>query len=118
MLLDYQKTNEPNDILNKYSYDPAELRRIVESCRISASFIRMDNNFFGDTHAGMYEDRAVFRITITRNGMRISFEFGSSIADTEKYGDTVPPDMLYSVLSCIGSDYHCPDTFAEFCGEF
>lgn len=26
--------------------------------------------------------------------------------------------FLYSVLSCISSDYYCPDTFEDFCAEF
>lgn len=46
---------------------------------------------------------------------RLTFDFWSSIADAQAGVLTVTP---YSVLACISSDAHTPETFADFCAEY
>lgn len=46
---------------------------------------------------------------------RLTFDFWGSIADAEKGIKTVSP---YDVLACISGDAYCPETFADFCGEY
>lgn len=58
-----------------------------------------------------------YRVTITRErtrGARIVFDFFGSVADAEKGEDITP----YDVLSCVSSDVHTPETFADYCREF
>lgn len=45
---------------------------------------------------------------------RITFDFFGSIADAEK---NTPPTP-YSVLACISSDAHTPETFKDWCDEY
>jgi hypothetical protein len=46
---------------------------------------------------------------------RITFDFWGSIADAEVGKTDVG---AYDVLACISGDANCPETFADFCGEF
>ena len=99
-------------------------------------------------HGKHFEDdkdiRYIYDIAINRNGKAISFEFGSSIRDTELFtkqsasanteeafgfGNGLHKrteekkeffrGFLYSVLSCIASDYHAyVGSFEDFCSEF
>lgn len=52
---------------------------------------------------------------IKRKANRLVFDFWGSIAGAEKGETAVTP---YDVLACISGDVHCPETFADFCGEF
>ena len=64
-----------------------------------------------------------YRVTLSRNvrpgGVNavhvspLSFDFWDSITAKEK-GET---PSAYDVLACISGDVHCPETFADFCGE-
>lgn len=56
-----------------------------------------------------------YRITLSRSGKRVSFDFWDSAARMQEGVTTVSP---YNVLACISSDSSCPDTFEEFCSEF
>ena len=49
-----------------------------------------------------------------RGSNRLSFPFWNSVAAKEK--GEIP--SAYDVLACIPGDVHCPETFAEFCGEY
>jgi hypothetical protein len=65
-----------------------------------------------------------YRVTLSRkvrpggvnpvSARPVSFQFWDSISAREK-GEAL---TAYGVLACISGDVHCPDTFAEFCGEF
>lgn len=62
-------------------------------------------------------------VTITRGDKSISFDYTGSVNDywyaTRKNKAVQKPSpMLYSVLCCVGSDYHCPDNFPDFCNEY
>lgn len=61
--------------------------------------------------AGQY--RPHFRATLSRSepkGARLAFDFWGAV-------DSRTAD-LHSVLSCVASDVHTPDTFADFCAEY
>ena len=49
-----------------------------------------------------------------RYGERIELDAVTKIQRRQKVLD----GFLYSVLSCVAMDYHCPDTFREFCSEY
>ena len=65
-----------------------------------------------------------YRVTLSRetrpggvNAVHVSplfFDFWDSVAAKEK-GKT---PSAYDVLACISGDVHCPDDFADFCGEY
>lgn len=62
---------------------------------------------------GIYGGR--YKVTLSHeDGHSISFDFWSSYADWRD-GKKLTP---YSVLACLSSDLHCPDTFEEFCSEY
>lgn len=46
---------------------------------------------------------------------RLTFDFWGCRADLEAGIKAV---SAYSILSCIASDVHCPDTLEEFCAEY
>lgn len=54
--------------------------------------------------------RWVFKLRLTRNGKRYTFEFGQSVAD----GDKNP--TMYDVLACFIT--YNVGTFEDFCSEF
>jgi hypothetical protein len=56
-----------------------------------------------------------YRVTLSKPGARITFDFWGSIADAEK-GET--DVSAYDVLACISGDVNCPDTFKDFCAEY
>lgn len=55
-----------------------------------------------------------YRVTMRRNGKRISFRFWNSLNDSQN-GKALD---AYSVLACCSSDLYCPDTFEDFCAEY
>lgn len=55
-----------------------------------------------------------YRVTVSRNGQRIAFDFWDSFAAKER--GTVPTP--YDVLACVSGDIYCPETFADFCAEY
>lgn len=56
-----------------------------------------------------------YRVTLSKPGSRLAFDFWGSIADAEK-GETEV--CAYDVLACISGDVNCPDTFKDFCAEY
>ena len=60
------------------------------------------------------EPRDIFLITLKRNGLKFSFKFGQSIADSTGKGDIKPTECDF--LSCV-EKYEYSD-FNEFCSEF
>lgn len=54
------------------------------------------------------------RVTLSRNGHRVTFSFWNSLNDATQGKEL----DAYSVLACSSSDITCPDTFEEFCSEF
>lgn len=56
------------------------------------------------------------RITLKRamTGKRLVFPFWNSLNDSQAGKEP----SAYGVLSCIGSDLSCPDTFEDFCAEY
>lgn len=71
-----------------------------------ARFIKNDF-YFDDKHL-----RDIYRITLTRNGLKWSFRFGQSINDSD--GNT--PPTAYDVLASI-TKYEV-GSFENFCGDF
>lgn len=69
-----------------------------------------------------------YRVTLSRNApckvnldcpcstpsRRLAFDFWGSLNDAEKGEDP----SAYDVLTCIGPDLYCPETFADFCSEY
>ena len=60
------------------------------------------------------EYRNVYRVTITRGGRKISFNFGDSIRNTQQG----KKPRLYDILTTVGLEYFSPDNFEDFCSEF
>jgi len=56
------------------------------------------------------QNRHIFKITLSRNGKRFSFNFGQSVADDAKHPN------LYSVLACLQK--YDVGTFENFCSDF
>lgn len=56
-----------------------------------------------------------YRVTLSKTGKRITFDFWGSIADARAGLRTERP---YSVLACLSSDATCPETFDDFCGDY
>lgn len=54
-----------------------------------------------------------FRVTLKRPGKSISFDFWGSVNDR----DNGKRPTAYDVLAYISGDYHCPDTFEDFCSQ-
>jgi hypothetical protein len=126
-----------NDTCFKYSEDKEALKKLMAEISVSVKVIGKDFYFDGDK-----EERIILRVIILRGEKNISFRFGMSIIDTELFSGNEPDRMqhnsfkrytsvelmgkrkevkdglLYSVLSCIASDYFVPDTFTDFCSEF
>lgn len=92
-----------------YSDNPKKLKIILNSCVFQYIDTGIKKYFPEDK-----EERRTLRITIKRGKEFISFSFGMSLKETE---ENTPPD-LYSIIACMGSDYHCPATFPEFCAEY
>lgn len=78
-----------------------------------------------------------YRVTISRTGTpsTVSFDYWGSINDREIIEKNKPKPRVaqgscprrlvreahpsaYDVLSCVGSDINCSDSFMEFCGDF
>lgn len=56
-----------------------------------------------------------FVVTLENENRRVSFDFFDSVNNFNA-GKTELD--AYSVLACCSGDYHCPETFEEFCSEF
>lgn len=56
-----------------------------------------------------------YRVTLSRSGSSLTFDFWGSKADADKGEKTVSP---YDVLACISGDAFCPETFKDFCAEY
>lgn len=117
------------DTCFKYSEDKEALKSLMAEIKVRTKVIGKDFYFDGDK-----EERLILRVYIERGKEEISFRFGMSINDTEifhaipghdfpsadktKARRLVKSKLLYSLLSCISSDYYCPETFDDFCNEF
>lgn len=78
------------------------------------------------------ESRIVLIVKVIRDEKEVEFDFGMSTRDTDiltrekdKSGriDTTPStevlkDLSYSILTCLGSEYHIDPDFECFCSEF
>jgi hypothetical protein len=56
-----------------------------------------------------------YRVTISRKGGRVSFDFWNSLKDVQDGKTELRP---YDVLACISGDVNCPETFEDFCSEY
>lgn len=54
-----------------------------------------------------------YKVTLSRPGKSVSFDFWGSINDRKNGKDP----SAYSVLACISGDVNCPETFEDFCAE-
>jgi hypothetical protein len=73
--------------------------------KFKSSWVRYGRHFYNDKN-----DRHIFKITLSRNGKRFSFNFGQSVAK-----DSQNP-TIYDVLSCLQK--YDVGTFENFCGDF
>lgn len=73
--------------------------------KIKIDYLKYDYHFVDDK-----EMRDIYRITLSRNGERMSFNFGQSISNRG-----IEPNA-YDVLACLTK--YDPDSFEEFCHEF
>jgi len=90
-LNEYQK--QAQDFANKFGV------------KFKSEWLKYGKHFENDK-----QHRHIFKITLSRNGKRFSFNFGQSVADDAKQPD------LYNVLACL-QKYEV-GTFEDFCSEF
>ena len=77
--------------------------------KIDIKFLKKGLHFPDDT-----EERNIYKITVSRDGRSINFNFGDSIHNTERGEKPTVDDLLDIILS----DAFCPETFEDFAGEF
>lgn len=114
-------------ILKKYSEDWPALE-----AWLSQVDIKIEKTGYKRSDLIPKENVFTYIITITRGDKSISFDYTGPVNDYwyltgarhtsgklygKRKGQT-PSPMLYSVLCCVGSDYHCPDNFPDFCSEY
>ena len=132
---------QENDTALQYSENPEALKKTLENTEITIRVVGEDK-FFDDDK----EDRLILRVSIRRHERQINFRFGMSIRDTKIIDENRMPGnikinlfagerinsfaqlrvekkkvknhLLYQILTCIRSEYFCPDTFNDFCSEF
>ena len=73
-----------------------------------------------DTKTAEWDDgktgqRHHYRITLSKPGAGVSFDFFGSVADYKAGRKEATP---YDVLACLSSDANTPETFEEFCSEY
>jgi len=129
------KTDQAIEKCIKYSEKPEELRALLGELSVSVELDGIKKYFSEDT-----TPRLCGKITIERKPRRPAvFSFGFSINDTEafqppkghnwdeqrknsrinaKKREEFQHDLLYTVLACCASDYYCPKSFVDFCGEY
>jgi hypothetical protein len=56
-----------------------------------------------------------YRVTLSKPGKRIVFDFWGSIADAESGKKNI---HAYEVLACISGEINCPESFEDFCAEY
>jgi hypothetical protein len=99
----------PNFDCFGHSDNPEKLKIILDSCVFQYIDTGVKKYFPEDK-----EERRTLRISIKRGEKCISFSFGMSLDETKQ---NRRPN-LYDIIACMSSDYHCPATFPEFCGEY
>lgn len=134
-----EKTTEAVELCLQYTRgDTSEARKklmeIIDSIEVFLRYDGIKKHFKDDT-----EERLCGTFRIVRGKRSIEFAYGFSINDTKAF---IPVksrsrdeeaklkkqraitkakfinDLLYSVLCSCGSEYYCPKSFAEFCGEY
>lgn len=92
----------------EYSENPKLLKEVLSEVKVYISKPEYRRYFPDDK-----ERRNVYRVTITRNSRKITFNFGDSIANTQQ--GKIP--RLYDILATVGMEYFIPDNFEDFCDE-
>ena len=92
------------EILNEYQQQVQNFANKF-GVKFKATWLKFGKHFENDE-----QNRHIFKITLSRNGKRFSFNFGQSIAE-----GSIEPN-LYSVLACL-QKYEV-GTFEDFCNDF
>ena len=127
-----------NDTALNYSENKDALRELMTEIKVS---YRREGRklYFEDDQ----NEREVLTVKVQRGSRKIQFTFGMSINDTDtlyskgksidpstyresiKYNEAIEratakifSGLLYSLLCCMGSDYRCEKSFADFCSEY
>lgn len=89
-----------------------KLNALLDEVKITVYFVQEVVGFPNEEKPSGFHNQ--YKIVVSRNDSKISFDYYGSTADlhTGKHPD------LYSLLTCIKSDYQIPDSFEEFCSEF
>lgn len=103
--------------LNEYDQQAADfLTRYGITCEIR----RADPHGKGHAPAWDGPHGNQYKITLQRHrdgepsGAPLEFDFWGGVNDAEKGEDP----SAYDVLACVSGDINCPETFADFCGEY
>lgn len=103
------KTIEPNQ------YD-AQATLFLAATGVSLAIRRADPH--GPGYAPQWVDGREhgnqYKVTLSRDGKEVSFDFWGSINDRK---NGVDPSE-YDVLACISCDVNCPESFEDFCAEY
>jgi hypothetical protein len=97
----------PTEFTEDYFKDLDILSKVLAETKFSIRFVKHDYYFPEDK-----DTRDIYRITVERNGRKISFKFGASLQMS--YNGEKPE--LYDILTSIQSDYSLGmEGFEEFC---
>ena len=114
----------------EYSDNPEQLKQWLES---ESTVIQ--GAIYGIEHVRK-DWQGMLKTVVNVNGYFFDFWLSrNDAADSEgkpRYGERFAPrdldaairrravwdEFLYSVLCCVSMEYHCPDSFREFCSEY
>lgn len=114
--------------LETYSEDWPKLKEWLERVTVTVAKVG-----YGPSEYVKGGSRFQYLVTITREGVQVSFDYFGSVNDYKyetgarritghlygKRKETTPPSpILYNVLSCVRSDFYCPENFPDFCVEY
>lgn len=92
------------EILNEYQQQAQNFANKF-GVKFKSEWLKFGKHFENDS-----QERHIFKLTLSRNGKRFSFNFGQSIANGANHPD------LYSVLACLQK--YDVGTFEDFCNDF
>jgi hypothetical protein len=90
--------------MNEYQLQAENFQKSI-GLKFKSTWVRYGRHFYNDK-----SERHIFRITLSRNGKRFSFNFGQSVAN-----DAQNP-TIYDVLKCLQK--YDVGTFEDFFSDF
>lgn len=89
-----------------------QLNALLDELKINVYFVETVQGFPYEEKPSGWHNK--YKVVVKRGDNKMSFNLYGSTADCQ----TGTPLDLSTLLSCMGSDYYCPDNFDDFCSEF